>query len=116
MANAQKGEVSFEALGQSWTIKLGTNAMCEIEDRTGMSINKIGDKLNGDGFTMKLMRTVFVCGMLDHHEGITDRDVGNILDDIGFEQASDVMQRAFVIATPEQKGGTPKGNRKAARA
>lgn len=116
MANAQKGEVSFEALQQSWTIKLGTNAMCEIEDRTGQSINKIGEKLNGDGFTMKLMRTVFVCGMLDHHDVITEKMVGDILDDIGFEKASDIMQRAFVIATPEQKGGPPKGNRKAARA
>lgn len=117
MANAQKGEASFEALGQTWTIKLGTNAMCEIEDRTELSINKIGEKLNGAGFSMKLMRTVFACGMIDHHPDITDRTVGDILDEIGFEAASDIMGRAFTIATPEpKKGNTPKGNRKAARA
>lgn len=116
MANQQRGEVAFKALDADWTIKLGTNAMCEIEDRTGLSINKIGEQMNGDGFSMKLMRTIFVCGLLAHHPDITEGTVGDILDDLGFDQAADVMQRAFVIATPEPKGSAPKGNRKAARA
>lgn len=114
MANAQKGEVSFEALGETWTIKLGTNAMCEIEDATGESINTIGQSMNSEKFTMRLMRTVFFCGMADYHDKLTERQVGNILDEIGFDKASDIMMRAFVLATPEaKKGANP---RKAARA
>lgn len=116
MANIQKGEVSFEALDKSWTIKLGTNAMCEIEDATGYSINDIGDKLSGDHFNMKLMRTVFVSGMVEFHADIDEQTVGNVIDDIGFDKAAQIMEQAFVFATPEQKGGPKKGNPKAAPA
>lgn len=116
MANIQKGEVSFKALEKDWTIKLGTNAMCEIEDATGLSINDIGNKLNGESFNMKLMRTVFVSGMIEFHADIDERTVGNVIDDIGFDEAAKIMERAFVFATPEKKGGTKKGNPTAAPA
>ena len=43
MANRQKGETGFDALGQTWTLRYGTNALCEIEDLFGRSALDVVD-------------------------------------------------------------------------
>lgn len=115
MSNAQRGEVSFEALGQSWTMKLGTNAMCELEDRTGKTIVEIGDMLDNEkSFSMGLLRDIFMCALLDHHEDVSKKEAGRIIDDLGMKVAVDKVRDSFLKALPEAEAPT-KGNRKAAR-
>lgn len=116
MANAQKGEVSFEALGQTWTMKLGTNAMCELEDLTGKGIIEIGEMFEDERtFTLNMLRQMFFCSLLDHHENVSLRKAGSLVDELGMGEAIEKLRGAFLAALPEQKGKTAKGNRKAAR-
>lgn len=106
MANKERGEIAFDALGQSWTLKLGTNAMCEIEDAIGKTISEIGEVMGDQKrVTIKLMRTVFWGALRDHHEDITVKQAGGIIDAIGMQQAGRLIGEAFQAAMPVQKEG-----------
>lgn len=108
MANRERGEISFSALGQDWKIKLGTNAMCEIEDKTGKSIIEIGQLLGDQKTaTLKLLRVVLWGGLQQYHEGIDLIKVGLIIDDIGMAKAGELIGEAFAAATSatSAKGG-----------
>ncbi|MEP9374996.1 hypothetical protein [Mesorhizobium sp. KR1-2] len=106
MANRERGEVEFQSLGKTWTLKLGVNAMCEIEDATAKSIAEIGALL-GDPktATIKLLRTVMWGALRDHHDDITVKEVGAIIDGIGMNEAGRLIGDAFAAATPEAKEG-----------
>jgi hypothetical protein len=106
MANRERGEVEFQSLGKAWTLKLGVNAMCEIEDATGKSISEIGALL-GDPktATIKLLRTVMWGALRDHHDDIAAKDVGAVIDGIGMNEAGRLIGEAFTAATPEVKEG-----------
>lgn len=106
MANRERGEVSFEASGKSWTMKIDTNAMCEIEAMTGKGIAEIGQLLgNEKTATMTLMRAVFCGALQQHHGGITLREAGGLIDEIGAEQAGLLIGQAFEAAFPAAKAG-----------
>lgn len=108
MANLQRGEVSFKAKGQEWKVKLGTNAMCEIEDATGKSIIEIGELLgNQKTATLKLVRDVLWGGLQEFHAGIDLKKVGTLIDDIGMAAAGQLIGQAFTAATTgsQAKGG-----------
>lgn len=106
MANKERGEIAFDALEQSWTLKLGTNAMCEIEDATGKTICEVGEVMGDQKrVTIKLMRTVFWGALRDHHEDITVKQAGGIIDAIGMQEAGRLIGEAFQAAMPVQKEG-----------
>lgn len=106
MANRERGEVEFQALGKNWTLKLGTNAMCEIEDATGKSITEIGQLLSDPKTaTMKLVRAVMWGGLQEHHDGVTVKEVGSIIDGIGMAEAGRLIGEAFTAASPDAKEG-----------
>ncbi|WP_315920440.1 hypothetical protein [Mesorhizobium sp. SP-1A] len=115
MANRERGEVAFDALGQSWTLKLGTNAMCEIEDATGKTFSEVGE-LMGDQkrVTIKLMRTVFWGALREQHEDVTIKQAGAVIDDIGMQEAGRLIGEAFQAAMPEQKEGAARPPKAAA--
>lgn len=108
MANRERGEVSFSALGKDWKVKLGTNAMCEIEDETGKSIIEIGQLLGDQKTaTLKLVRVVLWGGLQEYHEGTDLKQVGALIDEIGMAKAGQLIGNAFTAATSGEnaKGG-----------
>ncbi|QPC87417.1 hypothetical protein GA830_12190 [Mesorhizobium sp. NBSH29] len=109
MANRERGEIGFKSGGKDWTLKLGVNAMCEIETEVDKSISEIGVLL-GDPktATMKLVRAVMWGGLQEHHDGVTITEVGGIIDDIGMLAAGKLIGDAFMAASPDAKGGEPR--------
>jgi hypothetical protein len=106
MANRERGEVEVQALGKTWTLKLGVNAMCEIEDATGKSITEIGSLLsNPKTATIRMLRTVMWGALQDRHEGTGIKEAGDLIDEIGMDQAGVKIGEAFSAATPGAKGG-----------
>jgi hypothetical protein len=106
MANRERGEVAFDALGQGWTLKLGTNAMCEIEDATGKTFSEVGEIMGDPArVTIRMMRTVFWGALRDHHEDVTLKQAGTIIDAIGMQEAGRLIGEAFQAAMPDQKEG-----------
>ncbi|MGL5934596.1 MAG: hypothetical protein ACRCZI_03120 [Cetobacterium sp.] len=107
MSNPNRGDVSFDASGKTWKLKFSTNAICELEDAIGIGVDSIASSMqNESAQKMKLLRAVLWAAMQDHHEGITKKQVGDLIDEIGFEVATQKMTEAFAAAFPESKGGS----------
>ncbi len=102
MGNRQKGEVGFEADGKPYTLVFSINALCELEDRMGEAVSGI-DSLASSRKRFRTIRTVFLCGLLDHHPELTEREAGRIIDAIGIERADALVGEAFALAFPEAK-------------
>lgn len=106
MANDMRGEVGFEALGQSWTLKLGTGAMRSIENAAGKSISAVGDELgNETTATITLMAIVFQEALRKHHPDVTADRCDDIIDDIGLMETGRLIGLAFEASQPGKKGG-----------
>lgn len=115
MANRQKGEVSFQALGETWTLRYSTNALCEMEDLFGKSAIEVAQLLDAEGgVKLRDLRAVFFCGLTDRHEGVTERIAGNLIDDIGMENAGPLIAEAFTAAFPSAEEAEDAGKPKAA--
>lgn len=115
MANRNRGEIGFEALAAQWTLKLGTNAMCEIEDATGKAFTEVGEIMaDTKRVTIKLMRVIFWGALRDHHADISIKDAGAIIDDIGMQEAGRLIGEAFQAASPDQNGGAARPPKAAA--
>lgn len=109
MANAERGEVSFEASGKTWTMKIGTHAMCEIEAMTGKGIAEIGALLgNEKTSTITLLRSVFCGSLQSHHEGITPKECSDLMDEVGVTVIGQKIGEAFQAAFPKAKEGSPR--------
>lgn len=120
MANLQKGEVGFKALGREFTMRFGINALCELEDRFGKSAVEVANDLNGEAVSVGSLRAVIWCGLQEYHEDLTEKDVGRIIDDLGIEEVGPLLGRAFQAAFPDtpdgsetQAAGKPKSRAKA---
>jgi hypothetical protein len=50
---------------------------------------------------LKSLRTVFYCGLLDHQEGVTQRQAGDLIDAIGLDKAGPLLGEAFTAAFPK---------------
>lgn len=106
MANDMRGEVGFEALGQAWTLKIGTGAMRSIESETSKPITTIGRLLdNEETATITLLATIFRAGLQRHHPDVTVEKCDDIIDAIGHEKAGTLIGKAFHAAQPKKKGG-----------
>ncbi|RWF69556.1 MAG: hypothetical protein EOS26_25065 [Mesorhizobium sp.] len=87
-------------------MKIGTNAMCELEETTGKSIAEIGKLLvDPTTATVTLMRRVFMTALLEHQEGISLKQAGDIIDDLGIGVAGQKLGEAFQAALPKAKEG-----------
>ncbi|NWJ24771.1 hypothetical protein [Rhizobium sp. RM] len=105
MANPNLGQVHLQAGDEEYRISFGINALCELEDVFGKSVQKIVEEdLNGDDITMKAVRNVVWAGLLDQHPEITVKEAGNVVSKAGMQNCMDAISKAFALAFPEAKG------------
>lgn len=115
MANAMRGEASFEVAGKKLTLLFDANAFCDIEDALSTPDNQVGmseilEALQ-KGMNMKTFRAIFHGGLLAHHPEMTLRQAGAVISDLGFDEAAKHLGDAIRKAMPEKKkGGASKGN------
>lgn len=103
MGNLIKGEVSFESGGNSYMLKLSTNAICELEAMTGKGVNEFAAGI-GDIETFKVtdLRTMFhACLIGGGNKEIEADAVGDLMDGLSIEKVGDLVQRAFSAAFPD---------------
>lgn len=100
MANKVKGQVAFEAGGQDYILLLDFNALCELED-------ELPGLMDGTAKieSPKAIRAVFHAGLQAHHKDIGLRDAGVIIQDIGLEEAANLIRRSFEASFPPATGG-----------
>lgn len=111
MANAMKGQARFEAADKAYTLTLSFNELVELEDEWGLSL----DKDFGERISQKLqeksrnVRTLFRIMLSNQHPGLTDRDVGDIMSEIGLEECADLIKQTVSNAFPKADEARPQG-------
>lgn len=103
--NRMKGEATLIAGAQTYRLFFGTNAMVSLEDSLDMSFQEVGALLASGKARIKQMRLVLWSMLLEHHENVTEAEVGQIMDEAGHEAAGEAIGAAFVAAMPQAKGG-----------
>lgn len=102
MANPNKSEVGFEVDGKAYTLKLSTNAICEIEDVTGKGINEFAEGLGDTAkFRIRDLRTIFYACLVGGGSSISQDATGDLMDAVGMEEVGELVQKAFQVAFPE---------------
>lgn len=114
MSNPHRGEVTVEADGRTWTLKLGANALIELEQQLG---GGLAEKLQDEATSKVLIvRSVIWAAARKHHPDITEERAGELIDDIGLTEAMDLVQKlfAFAMGVKTGDGSPPSPNSKAA--
>lgn len=105
MSNPTKGEVGFDADGKRWTLVYSVNALCALEDKLGAGAMMVAEQMaNSSNLRIATVRTLFWCGLRDHHPELTEADAGDIMTDIGITDAVDLVGKAFAAAFPADAG------------
>lgn len=106
MANRKRGEVSVEALGETYIMRLGTNQICELEDDLKMGINQIVERLNDpERMELKFMRALVFHAVI-WGKPATKEDAGDLIDAVGMEVIANKVGESFAAAFPD--GGDDK--------
>lgn len=107
MGNPYKGEVSFDAMGKTFTMRLGTNARALVEERMGTSWNALMLRPAAEWRERDAI-IIMWAGLYQHHK-MTEEEVGDLIDEIGPEEVSRITIKAFGLANPkEAPGGNPR--------
>lgn len=112
MANPHKGQVALNVDGKDYTLSFSINALCELEDALGESVNAIAAQM-GDSSKVRLktIRTLVWAALLDHHPGTSVEEAGNIISAAGVPAAMEAIGGAFAKAFPDPKEGKANGSR-----
>jgi hypothetical protein len=111
MANDIRGELGFEALGKSFTLKFGNGAVRHVENETGLSISEVAAALTDPRkMTATLFTRAFHGALLRHHPDLTIETVDDIIDSLGSAEAGSLLAQAVALAYPAKaQGGEAKG-------
>lgn len=102
MANPHRGDVDLVAGGETYRLRLDINAIAELEEHTGQSINEIAAALNDTAtMRMSLARAVFWGATRSTHPELSISDAGDIMSEAGFAKAMEAVGAAFLRAFPE---------------
>lgn len=104
MANPARGEVGFDAGGESYTLKYGVNALAEIERAFGVKMRELAPVLADP--TIDQVLVLIRCGLRPRRDA---EAVGDLIDEIGgLEKAGDLLKEAFELAFAqgEARAGT----------
>jgi hypothetical protein len=103
MANTQRGHVDLKAGETSYKLVFSINALCELEEETGLSVNQLAAEMGGDNVKLKLLRVLLWGALRDHHEDVTIKGAGDIAGLAGMAEVGDAIGKAFNLAFPEVK-------------
>lgn len=104
MANPLKGEAT---LGD-YTLAYNFGAFIELEDKMGFKVPLLLDSL-ASGLGFRELRDFVWAGLRTHHRDTTDDDVVGLLNDVGYEVASEAVAKAVksFFGTAEAKDKNP---------
>ncbi len=115
---------NFEALGNNWTLFIGTAAQCAIEEQFGKGFYAVVidavpnvDKAavienpealiaNFERIKISTLRDITWHGLRRAHPSVTRDDVSEIIDALGPVAFSDVLGRALSAAMGMEAGGS----------
>lgn len=93
MANKHRGQVEIKLGENTYRLRYTLNSLAELEDRLGVPLTELSNISMG----MKTVRTLLWAGLV--HEGLTEDEVGELVDFGNFEYVQDCIARAFEAGT-----------------
>ncbi|WP_138423721.1 GTA-gp10 family protein [Maritimibacter alexandrii] len=95
-----RAKTTFEAAGKTYTLQFTTNALVELEEATGKSVVDI---LESEQQSMKMLRAIFWAGLIEHHDTMTQKEAGAIIDAAGgLDAVMDLVNKAMTASMPEK--------------
>lgn len=121
MANRERGEVTLVAGGRVYTLRLTTNACCELEEYAGKTSDEVIAGVNRGSFSD--VRLLLWMALRDKHPDVATETVealtvmGDLIDAAGGRAAVIERLRVLVIlnSAPEAKGGAARPRKAQAR-
>lgn len=108
MANLNKARAKVTRItlsdGVERELKYTLNAMAEMEDRYG-SVDAAFKALESN--SMKAVRFILWAGLMHSDEGLTEQQVGALIDIQCMEEISAIMNEAFSNDMPEETKSLP---------
>lgn len=108
-ANTVKGEVSFNAEGQTYRLAFSTNALIALEERLDKTVAEIGAMFE-QPLRLAHLRILLWAGLSDHHD-VPELEAGRLMDAVGIDKVGELIGRAFVLAFPDDEEGAKDGER-----
>jgi hypothetical protein len=111
MANPQKGEIELAIGDKTFTYLLGNYGLAKLEQRFGKPWPAIMRDVEKNWPSAEHTLALFHCGLLLHHEPMTEKQASILLDEFGMpaflKQFSDAFPRAFGTAAEDKPDPTP---------
>lgn len=106
MANSEQGETSVQIDGVSYTLAIGTNAMCELETHfadagTPLTFQQVMARVQARSAVAA--RAMFWALLRRHHKDMTVQDAGDLLDRLGIATLHTALMRLSTHAVPDKK-------------
>ncbi|HEF5065822.1 hypothetical protein [Bacillus paramobilis] len=89
MANTQRGQATL-TLDKERTLLFDLNALADVEDKLGMSMTEIGEKMS-----IKVMRTLLTAGLSHEDPELTERQVGAMITMDNIKTVQDALSIAM---------------------
>ena len=100
-----RGEATFQAKGETWVMRFGNNEFCTIEDKFDRPFAQVAAELDGDAFNFRTFRAIFAIGLKRKQPTVDDNIAGDIIDDLGMEEAVRMLGECIRSALPQKKAG-----------
>lgn len=103
MANAHKGDVSFDVAGKTYTLRFSVDALCQLEDQLGMGFPAIVLSMqNPKTLRLGTARAVLWAGLIEHHPDIDVKAAGELMvAGGGMMKVMPKIEEGFARAFPE---------------
>lgn len=106
MANRQKGAVSFEHEGETYTLRMATNEWCELEEEHGATTDELVKRFekmaHEQRLDMRYLRSFFRAALAGERDGITLKEAGAIMTGLGLDVAAQKLGEAIQAGLPDE--------------
>ena len=112
MANPNRGGVAVRVGDDEWTFSFSMNALCELEDLLDKPMAQIFASLEDEkNMRMSDVRALVWAALLDHKEGLTLREAGDVASKVGISVCLEKIGKAVAIAFPPAKANPRKAKK-----
>ena len=101
MSNPHRGEASFEVEGKAYRVRFSWNAAAEYEEAAGKPLSDALFDIARERLSARSLRAMLWAGLQEHHQEVTLKDAGRLIDKMGRKEAQRVMGVALRYFFPE---------------
>ena len=109
MSNPHRGEASFEVEGKAYRVRFSWNAAAEYEEAAGKPLSDALFDIARERLSARSLRAMLWAGLQEHHQEVTLKEAGRLIDKMGRKEAQRVMGVALRYFFPEIAHGEEKG-------